>query len=290
MRRRAPATTVLAVVGLVLLAVLSACSGGAGPSPSTSPSPSSTGAPSPSPEPSGTARPARAAERPAPEVGACHRLTFAGALAPTTRPGSVDCDRTHTARTIDVGRLRTVEEGHLLAVDARRVREQPADRCPAALADFVGGSRDDRRLSMLRTVWFTPTVAASDRGADWYRCDVIAVAADQRLAPLTGRLAGVLDGPRAARWAMCGTAAPDTVDFRRVVCSRPHTWRAISVVDLTGPTYPGTATARARGQAPCESAGREAAADPLDFEWGYEWPTRAQWRAGQTYGRCWAPD
>ena len=42
---------------------------------------------------------------------------------------------------------------------------------------------------MLRAVWFTPTVAQSDRGADWFRCDVIAVAGTEKLAPLTGRSA-----------------------------------------------------------------------------------------------------
>ena len=47
---------------------------------------------------------------------------------------------------------------------------------------------------------------------------------------------------------------------------------------------------RAAGQGPCEDAGREVAEDALDYEWGYEWPTAEQWEAGQTYGRCWAPD
>ena len=45
-----------------------------------------------------------------------------------------------------------------------------------------------------------------------------------------------------------------------------------------------------RARAPCEDAGREVAEDALDYEWGYEWPTAEQWAAGQTYGRCWAPD
>ena len=283
------------VPALLVLLLTAGCSGGGTtPEPSASPSASPSAAASASGDASADTTPptapVRATEPPAPEVGTCHRLTFAAALAPTSRAPGVSCRRAHTARTVDVGRLRTVEQGHLLAVDAAAVRDQPAARCPRAFADFVGGSRTDRRLSMLRTVWFTPTVAQSDRGADWYRCDVIAVAADQRLARLKGRLDGVLGRPAGDRWGMCGTAAPDADAFRRVVCSRAHSWRAIDVVDLAGPRYPGTAAARARGQGPCEAAGRDAAADPLDFEWGYEWPTRPQWRAGQTYGRCWAPD
>ena len=37
-------------------------------------------------------------------------------------------------------------------------------------------------------------------------------------------------------------------------------------------------------------AARAIASDALDYEWGYEWPTKEQWQAGQTFGRCWAPD
>jgi hypothetical protein len=89
---------------------------------------------------------------------------------------------------------------------------------------------------------------------------------------------------------MCGTAAPDDPAFRRVLCREDHTWRAIRAVDLPGKDYPGEKRVRAAGQGPCEDAGREVAEDALDYEWGYEWPTADQWAAGQTYGRCWAPD
>ncbi len=39
----------------------------------------------------------------------------------------------------------------------------------------------------------------------------------------------------------------------------------------------------------CENAGAAVADDALDYEWGYEWPTKEQWKQGQTFGRCWAP-
>lgn len=232
-----------------------------------------------------------AAPVPLPADRACYRMAHDEAVAPTTRSTAVPCADPHTSMTFAVGRLDTVVGGHLVAVDSDHVQEQVAAACPRRLADFVGGNREDLRLSLLRTVWFTPTVEESDAGADWYRCDVVALAGRERLAPLTGRLAGVLDRPAAAeRWSMCGTAGPDSADFSRVLCSEPHAWRAVSVVDLGGASYPGEAAARAAGQGPCEDAGRAAAADPLDFEWGYEWPTADQWASGMTFGRCWAPD
>ncbi|MBJ7529767.1 MAG: hypothetical protein JHD04_09650, partial [Nocardioides sp.] len=102
---------------------------------------------------------------------------------------------------------------------------------------------------------------------------------------------GVLDTEAGrTRYGVCGTAEPGTAGFSRVVCSRPHSWRAISVVDLGTGAYPGVDAVRTRGETPCEDAGRDAAADPLSFRWGYEWPTAEQWADGQTYGLCWVPD
>lgn len=295
MRRLLP----LAAGVLTGVLALAGCSGGGGSSDSA-PGPSSagsgatgsssagsggTGSVSPAPTPS------RATQAPSPEERACYRLSYAQAVAPTTAAHSVPCGRSHTSMTFAVGRLAAVVDGHLLAVDSRRVQQQVATTCPRRLTSYVGGTADDLRLSMLRSVWFTPTVAQSDAGQDWFRCDVIAVAADGRLAPLAPRMAGVLGTSQGQdRFGMCGTAEPGAADFARVVCSRPHSWRAVQVVHLTGGSYPGTAAARDAGQGPCQDAGRAAAADTLDFRWGYQWPTRQQWADGQHYGLCWVPD
>jgi len=193
--------------------------------------------------------------------------------------------------TFAVGALDTVVDGHLLAVDSQHVQAQVATACPAALPRFLGGTPDALHLSMFRAVWFTPTVEESDAGANWYRCDVIAIAHQGALAPLTGKLAGVLADPQTAdRYGMCGTAEPGTAGFSRVICSGDHSWRALRTVPFTDSRYPGETTVRDAGQEPCKDAGRDAASDKLSFKWGYEWPTEKQWAAGQHYGLCWAPD
>jgi len=207
-----------------------------------------------------------------------------------TRRDPVPCARKHTAITFRVGELTSVVDGHLLSVDSDGVQAQVAAECPRAFAEFVGGTVEDRRLSMLRPAWFTPSLGESDAGANWYRCDVVALAADERLAPLTGRLAGALGRAEARdRYAMCGTAEPGTASFRRVICSADHSWRALSTVDLPGRRYPGVDRVRAAGQETCKDAANAVAEDPLNYRWGYEWPTREQWAAGQHYGICWAP-
>ncbi|HEX5090042.1 MAG TPA: septum formation family protein [Nocardioides sp.] len=233
---------------------------------------------------------------PAPRIGECYRLSYDEALAPTNTDSPVPCDKGHTSQTFAVGQLNLISNGHLLAVDSDAVQKQVAKRCPAQLGSYVGGTEAQRRLSLLRPVWFTPTVEQSDAGASWYRCDVIAVTGDNAVAKVDHKFAGALKEPAGrAEFAMCATAQPGTPQFSRVLCGEDHTWKAISVVDLADKArkkgvYPGEDTVRNAGQDACQEAARAIASDALDYEWGYEWPTKDQWKAGQTYGRCWSPD
>lgn len=277
------ALAVPAAALLVGLGGLTACSGSDEPSAGSS---SSTAAgPSPSASPSAAARPPR------PRTGSCYRLTYDQALAPTTGRKPVDCGGPHTATTYFVGELDTVVDGHLLAVDAARVQAQVAAECPRRLGAFLRATPAQLRLTTLRAVWFSPTLQQADGGQNWYRCDVIALARDGRLAPQIGKVAGVLATPAGrGRYGVCGTARPGEADFERVICSEPHGWRAIASYDVDGAGYPGASALQAAAQDPCQAAAKAVAADPLDYQWGYDWPTRDQWATGQHYGLCWAPD
>ena len=271
----------LAALLLAAALTVSGCTGDDDPGADSSP----TASPTPS------APPTAAPPPPRPKRLECRRLTFDEALAPTDSDTVVRCRAPHTSQTYAVGQLRTVVDGHLVAVDSAQVQDQVARVCPRKLAAFLGTTDDALRLTLLRAVWFTPSIEQSDAGANWYRCDVVAIAGDGRLARLRGTLEKALSGPDgAAAYGMCGTAAPDDPGFERVLCRDAHSWRAIRAVEIKGKDYPGVKRVRAAGQAPCEDAGREVAEDALDYEWGYEWPTAEQWAAGQTYGRCWAPD
>ena len=266
---------------LVAALALTGCSGD--DEPKADPTPSATQTPA--------APPTAAPPPPRPKRLECRRIDFDAALAPTGDQKVVPCKTLHTAQTYAVGQLRTSVDGHLVAVDSERVQRQVARVCPRKLAGFLGTTDDALRLTMLRAVWFTPSVEESDAGANWYRCDALAVAGDDRLAKVRGSLEDALkDDAGLDGYGMCGTAAPDAPSFSRVLCREEHSWRAIEIVELKGKDYPGENRVRAAGQGPCEDAGREVAEDALDYEWGYEWPTADQWAAGQTYGRCWAPE
>jgi hypothetical protein len=289
-------------VPLAVAAVLVAgCSGG---TPASSPSSSGSSSPtaaassatasaaSGSPSARATKRPA-AVVPPAPPRAACYRLTSGQLTRPTNDSRPVPCSKPYTARTVHVGRLDTVVAGHSVAVDSDIVQRQLAATCRRQLASYVGGATSTRRLSRLNVAWFSPTLAQSDRGADWFRCDVVAFARGDALLdlPRPDRLKGLLGRAGALdTYGLCGSAAPATRGFERVVCGQPHAWRAIRTTDLAGGArYPGAARVRSAGESGCKDAARSRADDTLKFSYGWEWPTADQWAAGQHFGYCWAP-
>ncbi|MGH3445449.1 MAG: septum formation family protein [Nocardioidaceae bacterium] len=255
--------------------------------------PSSAGSGSPGPSGSrATAGSAASAVPPAPPADGCYRLTLKQLTRTSDASTPVSCDGRHDTQTIFVGRLHDVVHGHAVAVDSDTVRHQLKTTCPRKLADHVGGSRSQRRLSRFHVVWFRPTLAQSDRGADWFRCDMVAFATGSTLFPLPApaKLHGVL-GTRAGRstYGLCGTAAPGANGFQRVICARRHSWQAIATIHLAGRSYPGVAAARKAGDSRCKQLAQGHAGFSLKFRYGWEWPTRDQWTGGQHYGFCWAP-
>lgn len=222
-----------------------------------------------------------------PEVGECRDLSFAQAVAVVGRTETVPCRRRHTAETYFVGRLdlRTAS-GFTRRVDSRAAQRQARTTCTARLPRHLGVSPRELRLRMAQAVWFTPSPQRAEAGADWFRCDVVAVAAPRQLLQLTRRTKGWGDAPALS---MCATAAPGTPAFRRVACSTDRAWVAVSTVDIAGRELPRQRAVADRMESTCRDAARARADDPLDFTWTQETPTQEQWDAGQHYGICWVP-
>ena len=264
-----------------------------GPAPGSAPRPQHT----PSPGPTAGNDPGPAVATRAPRRLACYRLRTGQLTDPTNDARPLPCARPHTAQTIYVGRLRMVAGGDAVAVDSPAAQRQLATTCPRRLAAYLGGSDRTRKLSRLHVVWFGPTLAESDQGALWFRCDVVAFGRGDTLArlPRTGMLAGVLDRRRALqRYGLCGNAAPGAPRFERVICAYRHSWRAVDVVAVRDPggdgRYPGVRRVRAVLEDRCRQRVRRRTGFSVRFRYGWEWPTAKQWRAGQRFGYCWAPD
>lgn len=270
-----------AIAGIVAAAalLLAGCAGSGSSGPDAGPTPV-LHSPNASPTETITPKP-----KPPPVVHSCYRMAYDEALAPTSDKRPVPCTQTHTAVTFYVGTF----DKHV-PVDGTQVHRLESTVCPRRFATYAGGTVDDRRLSMLRAVWFTPTVAQASKGAHWFECAAIALRGDQTLALLSGPVQGVLTHPVSRdHYALCGTAQPGTAGFQQRICAAPHTWKALRTVVFTAGRYPGEAHVRSAGQAPCKDAGRAVASNPLDYQWSYQWPDLQQWKAGQTYGVCWAP-
>ncbi|GGF31831.1 hypothetical protein GCM10011519_01490 [Marmoricola endophyticus] len=224
-----------------------------------------------------------------PRVGECYRMDYGDATAAVSDDQPVDCSQPHTTQTAYVGTIDPYQDGHLLAVDSDRVQQRIAQACPAKVDAYVGGDTEQRRLSRVRAIWFSPTLQQSDAGASWYRCDAVAVRSEDTLASLPTRMKDALGTPRGDKLATCGTAAPDKPAFKRVTCDQKHTWEAISSVDLPeDAAYLGKAAGK-DADARCKDEAADRADDPLSFTWSFQWPTKEDWQSGQRWGLCWVP-
>lgn len=267
-----------ALAGCLAVAVLATGCTAAPSSPDQTPSPSESSSPSQTAPPD---------PGPTPRVGECHDLSFRQAVAVVGRTEPVTCRRPHTAQTYFVGRLRLkTPAGNARHVDSDAAQRQARTTCTARLPRHLGLPARELRLKMAQAVWFTPGPERAEAGADWFRCDVVAVASPRRLLELPRRTKGWGDAPVVA---MCATAAPGTKAFRRVGCGAKHSWQAVATVDLVGKQLPPRRVVAERMESTCRDAARARADDPLDFTWSQEGPTREQWDAGQRYGICWVP-
>ena len=150
---------------------------------------------------------------PGAEAAACPGSPFDGGRADPTRPGRLQAGPHR--QTVSVGPRRSSTAAGGRGLRASRPRSRV---CPQALSSTSAGRRDALRLSMLRPVWFSPTLTQSDRGADWFRCDVVASPADQA-RPLPAGAYRVLERGPTRCPCRRGTAAPGAV-VRAGLCSQ----------------------------------------------------------------------
>jgi hypothetical protein len=241
---------------LLLAGVLASC---------TSQVPDLHGAPSPSEPSANEVAPAR--------VGQCYPLGLDDLDDPSSDVEAVSCSQAHTAKTVSL--LRTTP------------RATAASRCARSVALHLGTTPSTLRETMVEPLWYL--VAFGPRGR--LRCDFVVFTRSEQLLDLPKQTRGLFrrlsfgDSLR-----ICGTAKPGGEGFERVSCGNSHAWRVVEALDLTGRGYPGAKELREQGDRRCADRVREEHAFALKFAYGWEWPNREQWNAGQRYGLCWTTD
>lgn len=233
-------------------------------------------------------RPTIAAQPPA--VGACRNLTYHAAEANSDSTPTIPCTSQHTAVTVAVGSLVDKQHPTLTNVNSAAVQHRLIVTCKKDVNAYVGGGSKQYALSLVQAIWFLPTPEQIAAGAHWYRCDLVVLAGESRLAPLPNKMRNALTPSRALnRWGTCGNAAPSSPKFRRVLCSAPHKWRAVAVVDVPRKSAYLARPTGANASKKCGTIAANNAAGALRYTWSFQWPNKQQWQAGQRYGLCWLP-
>ena len=225
---------------------------------------------------------------PAPELGACRRLTPQDVAAATNATRTVDCREPHTAQTYAVGTMpgALADAGY----DDRAVGAFAYDTCSKRFLRFLGADESLSMRTVLSWAWFRPSPAAWEQGARWYRCDVVGgTAQSTQYAALPTTAKGLFRAKPPEQWLTCAQG-PTVLKSTKVPCTQKHDWRAVTTIKLGGPTdpYPGDRLVQVRSRDYCSDSVWAWSNYPVDYEFGYTWFHEAEWKAGNRRSICWA--
>ena len=222
-----------------------------------------------------------------PELGACYRLKPADTERASNISAPVACTTPHTSQTFAVGSL-PAETGKDHDSDAHGTWIFP--RCERAFEKFLGVDESLAMRVQLSWAWFRPSERGWDKGARWYRCDVVGGPADaEQFADLPTTAKGLFRARPPEQWQTC--AQGETVlRSEKLPCSRPHNWRAVTSIKLGEPKapYPGDRLSEVRSRDFCSDSVGAWMNYPVEYEFGYTWFHEAEWQAGNRRAVCWA--
>ena len=207
-----------------------------------------------------------------PEVGECRQLTFDqyDAASDPSDPG--DCAESHTSYVFAVDLLpATLDWDSSLAKLSRAV----SNACLPVWEDHLGGTEKAREMSAYSMGWFMPTKAQRDRGARWFRCDLVLLGGS-KVMPLPSDTAPVLDTDLPDSVARCLTSDPAVT-----TCARGHRWRATGGFRLRTDDFPTLKQFQRAANHHCPRL-------TSTRRWRWEGPGRDAWRVGHRTMVCYS--
>lgn len=221
-----------------------------------------------------------------PVLGACYRLTPEATTKPSSSTASVPCSSDHTAQTFAIGNL-PASTGK--SWDAPAHGTYVFNTCQAAFMKFVGIDDSIALRVQLSWAWFRPSQKGWDKGARWYRCDLVggsAQATAYRPLPSQGKgMLRRLDD----HWMTCARG-PEVTGSVKLPCSEKHDWRAVTTIKLGEPAdaWPGDRLAEVRTRDYCSDSVGAWMHYPVEYDYGYTYFREAEWKAGNRRSVCWA--
>ncbi|HYJ69131.1 MAG TPA: septum formation family protein [Nocardioidaceae bacterium] len=286
---------------LAAVVVLSGCGAAADlveSEPTTEPSPTDPTSPSPTPTDPSPTQPTSPTTTPAanpePKVGECRRTDpFVGVVGSTTEVREpVPCGDTHNAETYFVGLMNESMQAAARQGKGDLLRAEVSGICSRKLSGWLGGSGADVALSVFDFIVGAPASDAVGPDQRWFSCDVYAVRAMNglKLIALPATTQGILRAANAADWSRCNRGGFGNGSTNNVVCTRPHSYRAVAAVHLgdLNAKYPSSQTLDSRLSSDCSGRVRAYLNTTASFHYGYTWPGRKQWDTGDRWGICYA--
>jgi hypothetical protein len=224
----------------------------------------------------------------APELGACRLLTPDDVAQASNATKTVDCTEKHTAQTFAVGGLpETLED---VDYDDRAMGEFAYETCSTKFQKFLGADESLVMRTVVSWAWFRPSEKAWDKGARWYRCDVVGGGEQsEAYTELPETAEGLLQGRPKDEWMVC-VSGETVAGSTKIPCSESHDWRAVTTIKVGDEEdeYPGDRQVEVTTRDFCSDSVGAWLNYPVDYEFAYTWFHEAEWQAGNRRSVCWA--
>ncbi len=223
-----------------------------------------------------------------PELGACRLLTPDEVAQPSNGTKTVDCSEPHTAQTFAVGQLpdRLDDADY----DDDSMGEFAYRTCSTKFQEFLGADVSVAMRTIVSWAWFRPSESAWEKGARWYRCDIVGGGEQsEEYVELPETAEGLLAGRPKDEWMVC-VAGDAVAGSPRIPCSAEHDWRAVTTIKLGDPAdaYPGDRQVEVTTRDFCSDSVGAWLNYPIDYDFAYTWFHEAEWQAGNRRSVCWA--
>ena len=222
-----------------------------------------------------------------PKLGSCYVLTTTDTAKKSNASAPVSCSEPHTSETFAIGTLpASTGKDYGSAGHGKWIYP----RCEKAFEKFLGVD-DLRALRVqLSWAWFRPSERGWEKGARWYRCDLVGGPTEATsYAELPTTAKGLFRAKPPEEWLTCAQG-PSVLGSKKVACTEKHEWRAVTSVRLGKATdpYPGDRLVQVKTRDYCSDSVGAWMNYPVGYEFGYTWFHEAEWKAGNRLSVCWA--